>query len=287
MEIEDVDKMLRKLMNVKKRALRKLYYSRNPIEKELIKNNLRYKDIHKGERCFILGSGPSLKEQPLELLADEYVFTTNRITKYEKFPLLKSNYHVMIDSNFFREEMMNAPDIDTKNVMERLKTDDDSLICFVPLRVRKCIEKMGIQDKIHIQYMDLSLYVEDKYKGVFDFTGPVLGFHHVINCAIMLAIYMGFSEIYLLGCEETVIVELISVLMGNYQNEHVFENPNHKLAGDGKIQTIMAGMARILGYYSLMEEYCQKRNIKLFNCTPKTIVQSVPKKDLLEVLQNR
>lgn len=284
MEIEDVDKMLRKLMNVKKRALRKLYYSRNPIEKELIKNNLRYKDIHKGERCFILGTGPSLKEQPIELLADEYVLTTNGLSKYEKFPLLKSNYHIMIDADYFGEEIA-TPYVDTKNIMERLKTDNNSSTCFVPLYARKIIKQMGIQEKIQIQYMDLCLYVEDKFKGDFDFAGPALAFHHVINCAIALAIYMGFNEIYLLGCEETVIVELISVLMGNYQNEHVFENPNHKLGGDGNMQTIMAGMARLLGYYSLMEEWCWKRNIKLYNCTPKTIVQSVPKKDLMDVLK--
>ncbi len=286
MEIEDIDKMLRKLMNVKKRVLKKVYYSRNPYEKELIKSNRCYKDIHKGERCFILGSGPSLKEQPLELLADEYVFTANGLSKYEKFPLLKSNYHVIIDREYFGEEI-DTPYVDTKNIMEKLKTDDNSPICFVPLNVRKVIEEMNIQEKVQIQYMDLCLYVEDKYKGDFDFAGPVLWFHHVINCTIALAIYMGFEEIYLLGCEETVIVELISVLMEDYQNEHVFENPNHKIGGDGNMQTMMAGMARLLGYYSFMEEYCRKRNIKLYNCTPKTIVQSVPKKDLSEVLKEK
>ena len=37
------------------------------------------KDIHKGQRCFIVGNGPSLKIEDLDLLKDEITFACNKI----------------------------------------------------------------------------------------------------------------------------------------------------------------------------------------------------------------
>ena len=48
---------------------------------------LELKDIHKGERAFIIGNGPSLKEEPteaLEALNDELTFTCNRLPLWEQ-----------------------------------------------------------------------------------------------------------------------------------------------------------------------------------------------------------
>jgi hypothetical protein len=39
----------------------------------------RMKDVHRGERCFIIGNGPSLNEMDLSPLADEITFGMNRI----------------------------------------------------------------------------------------------------------------------------------------------------------------------------------------------------------------
>lgn len=58
----------------------------------------RYKDIHTGERCFIIGNGPSLKETDLTLLRGEYSFGMNRI--YLMFPELEfsTTYYLSINS---------------------------------------------------------------------------------------------------------------------------------------------------------------------------------------------
>jgi len=34
--------------------------------KDLVSKNIELKDIHKGKRCFILGSGPSIKKEDLK-----------------------------------------------------------------------------------------------------------------------------------------------------------------------------------------------------------------------------
>ena len=54
-----------------------------------INNNNRFKDIHKNQRCFILGNGPSLKDVDLALLSMKLfspliIFARLRILKMPK-----------------------------------------------------------------------------------------------------------------------------------------------------------------------------------------------------------
>ena len=62
------DIILMKIMNLTRRDKR---------IKKIIKHNKKFNNIHKGERCFILGNGPSLREVDLGLLENEFVFTCN------------------------------------------------------------------------------------------------------------------------------------------------------------------------------------------------------------------
>ena len=53
----------------------KQYFQNKAVCDELKK----YKNIHQGQRCFIIGTGPSLTTDDLELLKDEITFGSNRI----------------------------------------------------------------------------------------------------------------------------------------------------------------------------------------------------------------
>lgn len=62
-----------------------------------------YKDRHKGERCFIIGNGPSLKRTDLSLLESEYTFGLNRI--YLAFDRLgfSTTYYVSVNDLVIRQ----------------------------------------------------------------------------------------------------------------------------------------------------------------------------------------
>ena len=72
------------------KKLKKRYAAlRFKIDKFLRKNNinnkysfnkiLSYKNKYKNKRCFIIGTGPSLEINQLELLKNEYTFSMNSI----------------------------------------------------------------------------------------------------------------------------------------------------------------------------------------------------------------
>jgi hypothetical protein len=58
----------------------------HPWRRESRKRLAALKDVHKGERCFIIGNGPSLRETDLKKLRSEFTFGLNRI--YLLFPEL-------------------------------------------------------------------------------------------------------------------------------------------------------------------------------------------------------
>ena len=58
----------------------------HPWRRESIRRLAALKDIHKGQRAFIIGNGPSLKQTDLTKLKNEFTFGMNRI--YLLFPEL-------------------------------------------------------------------------------------------------------------------------------------------------------------------------------------------------------
>jgi hypothetical protein len=50
----------------------------HPWRRQTIQKLKSLHDIHKGERCFIIGNGPSLQQTDLSLLKGEYTFGMNR-----------------------------------------------------------------------------------------------------------------------------------------------------------------------------------------------------------------
>ena len=52
--------------NCRRNALFRLQYTLNKETRNNLKKNKNLKNIHKGERCFIIGNGPSLKYYDLK-----------------------------------------------------------------------------------------------------------------------------------------------------------------------------------------------------------------------------
>jgi hypothetical protein len=69
----------------------------HPWRQASIKILKKYKDIHRGERCFIIGNGPSLKQTDLARLQNEFTFGMNRI--YLLFPELgfSTTYYLSVN----------------------------------------------------------------------------------------------------------------------------------------------------------------------------------------------
>ncbi len=123
------------------------------VIREAIKDNAQFKNKYAGKRCFILGNGPSLKEQDLSLLKDEYVFTVNQITRHPDYEKIKSNFHFYTDSMFFGLKKDCPEEMDLYREMLKLNTKDNRPVVFFAQEGDQFSKDFGLDKELDLHYL--------------------------------------------------------------------------------------------------------------------------------------
>jgi hypothetical protein len=151
----------------------------HPWRRESIRQLGSFKDKHRGQRGFIIGNGPSLKQTDLSLLRDEFTFGLNRI--YLVFPELgfSTSYYVSINSL----------------VIEQCARDIRALPVpkFLSWRSRHLIQPSPGLMFLHTTYTGP--------KFATDARGRLWEGATVTYVALQLAYYMGFRQVILIGVD--------------------------------------------------------------------------------------
>lgn len=255
---------------------------------DILKRNEKYKDIHSGERCFIIGNGPSVREMELSALKQEYVFTVNQFARSTQFNVVDSNYHIWVDYRFFAPDLQCEGDYELLSVM---RNQPSSVQCFFPYKdAHAYVEKFELDKYVNVNYFEQN-ELSDLGREV-DFTRYIPTCTTVVHIAIRLALYMGFKEIYLLGCECTTILNVINAKLDNYSSvTHCYDIDDkekeraRKMYGADSIQVYYEGEMKLIEGYRNLNEYCRKRDILLVNCTPGGLLEELPRKSFEEVIK--
>ena len=170
-----------------------------------------FKDKHSGERCVIIGNGPSLNKCDLTKLKDEYTFGVNSIfLNYEKMGFYPTYYVV--------EDILVAEDR-----AEQINAYDHS-VKFFGNYLNYCIEGTGETIWLNVIF---------RYDGYDDFP------HFSTNAlrklwvggtvsylCMQLAYYMGFKEVYLVGFDHSYEIPADAKVDGNTILS-MSDDPNH------------------------------------------------------------
>ena len=247
-------------------------------------SNKRFKDMYKGKRCFVLGNGPSLNSHDLSLLENEFVFTVNQISRHKDFKKLKTNFHFWADPIFFQLDLSKEEDKELLNKMKEVNTDNNKPICFYEYSARNLIKSTNLDSELNIHYYKCGRSFSDIPQKEINMTAFMPSFSTVVHYAIATAIYMGFSEIYFLGCESTGIISAVNIRLNeNLANDYAYElSENEDKRMRKRVEKLsfeqeLYGFYKIISDYKLLNKHCKKRNIKLFNCTPGGLVEGVPR----------
>jgi len=141
------------------------------------------KDVFKGERIFILGNGPSLNHTHLELLKDEFTFGTNRI-------------YLLFDRIDWRLTFYTANDWRVVPDIAHEINLLTGMIFFFEERFKGLLR--GDDEDIY-WYTHTSDPSERTF--AYDITKGIRGAGSITGTAIQIAFYLGFSPIYLIGCD--------------------------------------------------------------------------------------
>lgn len=258
-------------------------------EKKLLADNIRYKELHKGRRCFIAGNGPSINKMDFGSLEKELVITVNEMFRHQEFARLKSDFHFIADPDYLKLNARNMVDAETIEQMNRLSESDTPL--FMPLHGEKIARHYGWHKRLDIHYFMSELFYYDNYQENMDFTKYIPCFQAVVQWGIAFAIYMGCSEIYLLGCDATNIVDDLSVFLPKETSlSYAYElSPDaaeleKKRRRKRGLEYSLYGYWRIVHLFSELACYCDRNGVKLYNCSQESILDSIPKRKIEDVL---
>lgn len=269
---------------------------KEPDIRRMLNENKELENIHQGKRCFILGNGPSLNNIDFKKLSKEIVFTVNQLPEHPHFQELQSNYHIIIDLQAFglrynREKLTPGfTEYSLKSISSLTVKGNPTLI--VPYQAKRILQRTGITDILKIKYICSYKAFIDGYHNC-DLTKPISSFSGVVLAAILCAVYMGFSEIYLLGCDQTAIIDMLECALGNeskyghaYADQaSINDTGYHVLTDSMGIKYLLLGEYRRHEGYEQLFNYCRQRGIRIYNLTDSTLISSIPKCRFDKVIQ--
>lgn len=157
----------------------------HPWRKESICRLAGLKDIHRGQRCFIIGNGPSLRQTDLTKLRGEYTFGLNRI--YLLFP----------DLGFTTTYFLSMNDLVIEQCAEEIRALP--IPKFLTWRSHRFLQPTK---DMHFLY---TTYTGPKFAR--NVTGRLWEGATVTYVALQLAYHMGFSQAILIGVDHNFVTK--------------------------------------------------------------------------------
>jgi len=257
--LKSIDKTMELPLSLKRLGpvLNTVYYYQ--FHKEFIRYNKQLNKLrnkHKDERCFIIGTGPSLKKTNLSLINDEILFGVNTLYRGLKKFGINCQYWAVGDRKVFIEHYKPLLSLNTtiflgghagQEFLEKkqyyLKEAEIEPI------VVKTLGRMNVWGK----------FGEDLTNGTY--SGG-----NVVITSIQIAFHLGFKEVYLLGCDST------------YKGSHHFDGEKHSFQKERKWSYIFAA-------YELCKKTYENTGRKIYNSTVGGQLEVFERKSLEEVMR--
>ena len=228
----------------------------------------KYHNIHKGEKCVIVGNGPSLRVEDLEKLYTLEIptFACNRIYKIFPETCWRPTFFFITDELLlegYKDELDGVP-ADHRFFPESFRNKLNNGVFFYP----------GPE---YYDYEKESRFSLDASKGVY-------GGGTVTYEMMQFAYYMGFSEIYLIGVD-------FSYAVNNPLNSQTysFEGENNYFIKDylkpGEVAAIPNINANLLAYHAAREA-ASENGFSIYNATRGGKLEVFQRVDLDELFRN-
>jgi glycosyltransferase involved in cell wall biosynthesis len=162
----------------------------------------KFRAIHSGERCWIMGNGPSLRQMDLDCFADEIVLGSNSV--YLMFDQIswRPRYHCCVDTRVLPDTHL--------EILDMLRQHAE-IIGFYPSELpiydntgRTIDTRLLLESRPNLFYFkSRNMNQENLPDSAFSLDlNSYLCTPNTVTIALMqIAVYMGFTDLYLIGCD--------------------------------------------------------------------------------------
>ena len=238
--------------------------------RKYLKRNKSLNNKHNKERCFIVLNGPSLNNYDLSKISEEYVFCVNYMFRSKLVDVIKPNYYCWCDA---------------KNFLSNDPSNIESLFNRCPYSTFFFGKEFAFMQKTEIMN-DMCDNVFVTHNSLRPSFGKIKNniskissnFNTVALYALNIAIYMGFSEIYLLG------YDFPPGSFSHFENLGVQNEDPNKLQSKEQVCGNYMGYVRAMYENYYIKKIAEKKGIKIFNCNSQSNVRSFDFKNFDEVM---
>ena len=266
--------------------------------KIFLKQNIRLKDSHKGERCFILGSGKSLDYEDIKALKDEILIGIHSFSEHPDFQYIFNSktkkyffnapFHDPFTKDYWIKYFQELEKIIPKNTVNFFGLDN-----YNP-NIKDICEENNLFSN-HEIYWFFSNVVNNTNTYNATYNDLDLQSNIWTSCtgsigALIIALYMGFDEIYLLGLDHDHFLHDVgnarfeSMNMENpiYAEETVLINEMKSLGIDeGKRSQVFQQTSEIFAQYERLNAMHPNR---IFNLGKTSLIDVFESRRLVEVI---
>lgn len=260
---EKLDSFFYRAFNLMSQAI---FFFKFKLKREL-KRNSCYKDLHKGQRCFILGAGPSLKtltEEQQQFLKKEVTFGVNFLYKSDVLNIVSPTYYALFDNLFFSRYRF---------VFKKIAEKFPDTIFLTNQNGGKVVKEENIINKTIKSYS--KLYPIKNF--AYDLTQNAHITFNVVSECIKTAMYLGFKEIYLLGADYNAFAHPVEV--------HCYDDDKNKPLAQNRLGFLLKYYALTTNFHYIISKKASKKNISVINLTPNSLLDAYQKKNISDVLK--
>ena len=251
--------------------------------KRIVQANVQYKNIYSGKRCFILATGPSILFQDLKPLKNEVCFAVSEFYLHHDINIIRPDFHVLAPNH--PPFTMEAVSTRLTRIQELYQNEvtvflgDNNYVNSYWEFLRK--KPLNMNLNIHyINYFNSYQLNDDNCnkKETWDIHGNPFSPRTVVYTAIQIAVYMGFKQIYLLGCDHDYLSDITRVTNHHFYQEgegisdveHLSEFTTEKWLEEYYLRWKQ---------YRLMKQYLELKEIQIFNATRGGLLDVFPRID--------
>lgn len=266
--------------------------------KDILRENLSLQNSKKGKRCFILGTGPSIQSIDLNILKNEDTFAVNDFDKFPAFSNLCPKYYVLMDTIYFASN--NNDNIWAKNIEHKLLAIPKDTYVFTNILNKNKIEEKKLFPYNPKYYLSLCGLFSDKINFTIDIDKTIPYVKNVTLACLIIAVYMGYEEIYLLGCEHNYLASRSSVgklkIIDHCYEEDEMKNidandkeniKKYALERDFQMsyESCIANTLQLFKNYRLFYQKVKKIHpeTKIYNATPNSFLDVFPTIDFKNI----
>ena len=252
------------------KKVRRLYHALRQWEttKDRLKTTWKlrpYRNRHRGQKCVIVGNGPSLRAEDLSALYRLRIptFGCNRIHLIFPQTEWRPTYYFISDEKLIAQY---EDDIEGVPVEHR----------FFPKRYRDRVKNGRFYNELEFNFEKEGKFSLDAGKGVYP-AGSVT------TEMIQFAYYMGFSEIYLIGVDFSyAVTQKLDSRTYSYQGENNYFIPGY--LKQGEVADMPNVRANLLGF-NAAKEAIEANGRSIYNATRGGKLEVFKRADLDELLK--